>query len=213
MHPHWISYTQHSFVTQLGDGTLPLSVFKHYMLQDYLFLVQFARANALAAYKSRTGPDIFTAARTILTVEHEMQMHITLCASYGISFAELQAAEESAACTAYTRYVLDIGQSQDRLALEVAMASCAIGYKEIGRWLLSRETTVREGNPYWTWIQAYTSVEYVEAVGRMEEWMEVEARGVGVKRVQELVEIFTDVTRLEGRFWGSALALGKGEGE
>jgi thiaminase len=59
----------------MGDGTLPREAFKNYMIQDYLYLVymacqyvaphllthtqiQFARANALASYKSTSLDDI-----------------------------------------------------------------------------------------------------------------------------------------------------------
>jgi hydroxymethylpyrimidine/phosphomethylpyrimidine kinase len=138
-----------------------------------------------------------------------MKLHIGHCVKYGISFEELQRAEESSACTAYTRYVLDIGQSQDQLGLQIAMASCAIGYMEVGKWLMQRETTVKgEGNPYWTWIQAYTSERYVKFVENLKRYLELEARGIGVGRVEELVEIFAKVTKLEERFWGSALNSG-----
>jgi hypothetical protein len=35
----WRGHTEHAFVGGLGDGTLPLSAFKYYLIQDYLFLV------------------------------------------------------------------------------------------------------------------------------------------------------------------------------
>ena len=37
--PVWRGYTHHRFVQGLGDGTLPPETFKHYMIQDYLYLV------------------------------------------------------------------------------------------------------------------------------------------------------------------------------
>jgi thiaminase/transcriptional activator TenA len=50
----WHAYTWHPFVQGLADGTLPQSAFRRYLVQDYLFLVQFARAHALAAYKAES---------------------------------------------------------------------------------------------------------------------------------------------------------------
>ena len=35
----WRGHTEHVFVTGLADGTLPVSAFKYYLIQDYLFLV------------------------------------------------------------------------------------------------------------------------------------------------------------------------------
>ena len=39
-------YTGHAFVRQLAAGTLPERCFRHYLIQDYLFLIHFARAGA-----------------------------------------------------------------------------------------------------------------------------------------------------------------------
>jgi thiaminase len=58
--PLWHQHTHHAFVEQLADGTLPLQSFKHYLIQDYHYLVHFARANALAAYKATNMDDINT---------------------------------------------------------------------------------------------------------------------------------------------------------
>lgn len=56
--PVWQRYINHPFVLALGNGELPLDSFKGYLIQDYLYLVQFARANALASYKSKNMEDI-----------------------------------------------------------------------------------------------------------------------------------------------------------
>ncbi|MDP6346383.1 MAG: thiaminase II, partial [Alphaproteobacteria bacterium] len=48
----WRAYTGHDFIRQLAAGTLAEASFRHYLGQDYLFLIHFARAYALAAYKT-----------------------------------------------------------------------------------------------------------------------------------------------------------------
>lgn len=42
----------------MGSGKLPLESFKNYLIQDYLYLVHFARANALASYKANNMEDV-----------------------------------------------------------------------------------------------------------------------------------------------------------
>lgn len=54
----WHAHVHHDFVKRIGDGTLPIEKFKAYLVQDYLFLVQFARAKALSAYKKKSVEDI-----------------------------------------------------------------------------------------------------------------------------------------------------------
>ena len=52
----WRAYTEHPFTEGLADGSLPEAAFRHYLVQDYLFLIEFARAYALAVYKSPSSP-------------------------------------------------------------------------------------------------------------------------------------------------------------
>ena len=39
----WNKYTKHSFIKGLGDGSLKSSVFKEYLIQDYIFLQRFMK--------------------------------------------------------------------------------------------------------------------------------------------------------------------------
>ena len=73
----------------------------------------------------------------------------------------------STACTAYSRYILDVGQSQDWLALQIALLPCLLGYGMIGRRLKDLQTTdpPKEPNAYLTWINNYVADDYTEAVG------------------------------------------------
>lgn len=61
----WHAYVAHPFVAGLIDGTLPKPCFQRYLVQDYLFLIHFARAFALAAYKSDTLADLADRAGTL----------------------------------------------------------------------------------------------------------------------------------------------------
>ena len=69
-----------------------------------------------------------------------------------------------AACTAYSRYILDVGQSDDWLALQIAMAPCLIGYGAIAKRLYNDASSVRDGNRYWKWIENYAADDYSESV-------------------------------------------------
>ena len=69
----WRAYVDHSFVRGLGDGTLPRNCFRHYLVQDYLFLIQFARAYALAAYKAPDLEALRHKAATLNAILDEMK--------------------------------------------------------------------------------------------------------------------------------------------
>ncbi|EAQ88927.1 hypothetical protein CHGG_05546 [Chaetomium globosum CBS 148.51] len=140
--PIWDKFVNHPFVLAMGDGTLPVESFKGYLVQDYLYL----------------------SAAIVTHIFKEMELHVGYCQGFGISREEMEKTEEKAACTAYTRYVLDIGQSQDWLGLQVAIAPCLLGYGVIAKQLHADKRSKREGNLYWTWIQNYVANDYVTAV-------------------------------------------------
>ena len=61
----WAAYVEHDFVRGLGDGTLSRASFEYYLRQDYLFLIHFARAHALAAFQADTLADLRQSAKTV----------------------------------------------------------------------------------------------------------------------------------------------------
>jgi thiaminase len=60
--------------------------------------------------------------------------------------------------------VLDVGQSEDWVALQIAMAPCLLGYGVIAKQLHADSRSKREGNMYWTWIQNYVAEDYQAAI-------------------------------------------------
>ena len=204
----WPAYTHHAFVEGLGDGSLPRAAFLDYLRQDYLFLIQFARAWALAVTKAGTVEEMRACAATVQALlADEMPLHLGVCAAAGIGPAELEATEERLACIAYTRFVLDAGQRGDILDLLAAVAPCVMGYGEIGA-RLAREA---RSDTYGDWIATYGGTEYqavCAAAGalidgavrrRLGDLPEASPRWPG------LCATFRTATRLEAAFWQMGL--------
>ncbi|KAK2072323.1 hypothetical protein P8C59_006682 [Phyllachora maydis] len=199
--PLWDRYVYHPFVLAMGDGTLPLESFKEYLTQDYIYLTHFARANALAAYKAKNMEDTAAAASIVTHIFNEMSLHISYCQEFGLSKEDMEQTEESEACTAYTRYVLDIGQSQDWMGLQIALAPCLLGYGAVAKHLYSDPRSKREGNTYWTWIENYVAEDYVAAVRTGSGLLEKHAVQQSPARIEELVKVFVHATKMEIAFW------------
>lgn len=203
--PDWDAYTRHDFVEGLRTGTLPRQAFLTYLVQDYVFLIHFARAWALGIVKAQTMDEMQICAQTVDgLINHEMDLHIRTCAAEGISRSELETATEHPANLAYTRYVLDAGFSGDFLDLIAALAPCVMGYGEIGA-RLAREAT---SDTYSDWIETYSGSEYQDvctAVGQLIE--DAIKRRLGpdaaaTPRWSQLQDRFSAATRLEVGFWG-----------
>lgn len=210
----WQAYTEHAFVDQIARGTLPEACFRHYLVQDYLFLKQYTRAYALAVYKSETLADMREAAGAVdALLNTEMKLHVDYCGQWGLSEADMLATPEDPANLTYTRYVLDTGMAGDVLDLLVALAPCSCGYGEIGARLLADPDTVLEGNPYRDWIEMYGGAEFQEGAETARRQLErvAAARGLvgdvaGNPRWSELLGLFETACRLEIGFWDMGLS-------
>ncbi|QIW15293.1 thiaminase II [Pasteurellaceae bacterium RH1A] len=202
--PFWQAYTQHEFVRQLGAGTLPKACFQHYLKQDYLYLFHYSRALALAIYKAENFAQMDYSRRALEVILSEVQLHIAFCKQWGISESELQALPESAACVAYTRYVLDCGANGSLAELYAAIAPCAIGYAHIGKRLAQ---TGVENNPYQAWIDTYASPEFQAGVAELEAFLDQLCQGLSEQQLAKIQTIFNTATRMEAAFWQMGLDL------
>ncbi|MGY9010818.1 MAG: thiaminase II/PqqC family protein, partial [Rhodobacterales bacterium] len=123
--PAWCAYTRHAFVEGLGDGSLPRPAFLSYLVQDYIFLIHFSRAWALAVTKADSVAEMRICAATVSAlINEEIQLHIETCAAAGLSEKMLFEAEEAPENLAYTRYVMDRGHAGDLLDLLATLAPC-----------------------------------------------------------------------------------------
>lgn len=204
----WRDYTRHAFVEGLRDGTLPRAAFLRYLVQDYVFLIHFSRAWALAVTKAETLEEMRACAATVnALIDGEMKLHVETCTAEGISEAELFAAEEAPENLAYTRYVLDAGHSGDFLDLMAALAPCVLGYGEIGARLAQEAGET----PYADWIATYSGEDYQETCREVGALIDAAvARRLGNRpeaspRWDRLCQRFATATRLEVGFWEMGL--------
>lgn len=209
----WTAYTGHAFVRGLAEGSLPEACFRWYLAQDYLFLIHFSRAYALAAFKSETLEDMRQATATLdALINGEMQLHVKYCQGWGLTERDMAALPEAEQNLAYTRFVLERGLAGDLLDLLAALAPCVQGYGEIGRALIGDSATRLEGNPYRDWIEMYGGTEYQEVAAASRVQLDRVARErLGPEpsaspRWPALAGTFRTATRLEVGFWDMGLA-------
>lgn len=204
----WQDYTHHAFVEGLGDGSLPRTAFLHYLIQDYVYLVHYARAWSLAVVKAEMLEEMKICARTVdALVNHEMSLHVATCAAEGIDEATLFAAPEAVENLAYTRFVMDAGVQGDFLDLMAALAPCVMGYGEIGLRLAGSKAP---DTPYAEWIATYADPTYQAVCARVGAMIDAAvARRVGdlpqSPRAAALQDRFTKATKLEVGFWQMGL--------
>ena len=103
----WEAQFRHPFVQGIGAGTLPLAPFAHWVRQDYLYLIEYARLFAIGVARA---PDLESMGRHAdlaqATLKTEMELHRSYAAEFGITPEELEREVKSPTCQAYTDFLI-----------------------------------------------------------------------------------------------------------
>lgn len=207
LQPVWRRNHTHPFVQEMGAGTLDLEKFRFYMIQDYLYLKDYAKLFALGAVKSDDLAVMGKFAGLLdSTLNEEMSLHRTYAARFGISEEELELAKPSPVTLAYTHYMLHTAQNGSLADLTTALLPCMWSYSEIGKEL-SRVPGASEHEYYGEWIKMYSSEEFRGlaqwCIGLLDQLTE----GKPESELARLEEIFLNTTRYEYLFWEMAYRM------
>jgi thiaminase/transcriptional activator TenA len=204
--PIWMAQLNHPFVLAIGDGTVDREQFKHWVRQDYVFLIEYARLFAAGAARA---PDLQTmtafANLTQETLATEMSLHRSYAAEFGISEAELEAEVKSPTTQAYTDFLLRTATLDDFAELVAALLPCMWGFNEIGLALKARGMPA---DPQCrAWVEMYASSEFGVLTSWCRDLLDKLAVGLDEARLSRLEDAFVTSSRYELRFWEMAQSL------
>lgn len=199
--PIWEGYLEHPFVKGIGDGSLSMDRFRFFMLQDYLYLYDYAKVFALGVVKAQT-PELMRHFSSLVfeTLNGEMEIHHKYMARLGITKEDVSAVKPSLTNTSYTHYMLTIGQNEGVLELLVSILACSWSYQQIGA-SLNRIPGASEHPFYGEWIQGYTSVEYVASNQKILDLVNQYGSHCTENEISHLKDIFRNCSRYEAQFW------------
>ena len=197
----------HPFVAGVGAGTLETARFKHYVLQDYVYLIDYSRVLALAAAKAPDLPTMGWFAQLLdETLNREMDLHRRYCAQFGITLAELESTIAAPTTVAYTSYLLRLAHQGSFAELVAGLLPCQWGYWEIGNHL------ARQGEPanaplYCQWIQMYADPEFAALADQIRNLANRLGESAGPIELTAMGQAYLTSLRFEHRFWDMAYNL------
>jgi thiaminase (transcriptional activator TenA) len=161
MEPIFTRILAHPFLAGLTDGSLPRESFRHYVVQDALYLVDYARALALVGAKAPEDEVIsMFASHARGALEVERALHAGLLAELGVAPIPPRA-EPGPTTLAYTSYLLRSCHQGSFLEGLAAVLPCYWIYAEVGARLLARSSP----DPlYARWIGTYGGEEFARIV-------------------------------------------------
>ena len=104
----WSQYHVHPFVLGIRDGTLDREKFLYYIIQDYLYLMDYARTFAIGVAKARSKETANLFAKYIAVMNGELDVHSGYMGKLGVTQEEIETAKQSLDSLSYTSYMLRI---------------------------------------------------------------------------------------------------------
>ncbi|KGK86006.1 thiaminase II [Clostridium sp. HMP27] len=200
----WESYYKHPFVDGIGQGTLDVDKFKFYMIQDYIYLIDYAKIYALGIVKADTE-EVMKGFATMVNgiLNGEMSIHRSYMRRLGITQEEIRDTKASLANISYTNYMLSVSQRGTLADLTVSLLSCMWSYLEIGRQL-SKIPGAVDHEFYGEWIRGYISEDYIKLTNWVIDLVDDLAKDLPKGELEKLEEIFVNTSKYEYMFWDMA---------
>ena len=205
----WEEYNRHPFVLGIQNGTLDKEKFRYYMIQDYLYLEDYAKTFAIGVAKAKSIRIANLFAKYINVMNGELNVHEGYFAKLNITQEEIYSTPRALDNLSYTSYMLRVAYEEGEAEILAAILSCAYSYEFIAKNIVKNNPSSVNDEFYGDWIKGYISESYsAENIVLLEELNSL-TRKYTEYQIQHLVDIFLACSRYELAFWEMAWNLNK----
>jgi thiaminase/transcriptional activator TenA len=192
----------HPFLLGLTDGTLPDAAFRHYVLQDAHYLIDYARALAVIAGRAPDADSLVQFAQDAVgAILAERGLHAGFIGDFGLTTAEAAAVPVLPTTRAYTSYVLSVVHQGSFADAVAAVLPCYWIYARVGAQLLQASSP----NPlYARWIEAYGGPEFQAVVANVLALVDRLGPELTAADRDRFTEHVVTTSRYEWMFWDAA---------
>ena len=190
----------HPTVRGIAAGDLDETQFRSWLVQDYLFLLDYVRLFALAAARA---PDTDSLGRLVdlahSTFHQELSLHRAYAAEFGLSEADLDRAEKTPVCAAYTDFLLRTAATADFVEVLAALLPCMWGYSKLGRAIAAGGLPAEPR--YRRWVQTYADPGFAALAAWCAALLDRAADGLPAASVAACERAFATSLGHELAFW------------
>ncbi|HEY2922088.1 MAG TPA: thiaminase II [Candidatus Binatia bacterium] len=202
----WRAIDVHPFLRELHSGTLPMNRFTYFILQDYVYLLDFAQVLCQGGAKSPNLETLELFCRHALgAVEVERSFHAGFGKSLGLSQRQLDAVPKGPITQAYIGHLQSVARSGSLGELVAAVLPCYWIYGEVGRRLYRNRP--RKPKIYRQWIETYASEEFWRPVREQIQLMDRLGVAASSDDKKLMTAHFILSSRYEFMFWDQAYRL------
>jgi thiaminase (transcriptional activator TenA) len=190
---------RHPFILGLTEGTLDEEAFRFYVIQDALYLKDYARGLALLGARAPQDQWLMMFAehaRDVIVVERAL--HESFFKDWKMSDEDVYSTPMAPTNLLYTSYLLKTAYERPFPETLGCFLPCYWVYWEVGKELEKR------GSPkelFRRWIQTYSSGQYASIVRQVLGVMDQVARGLKEDDLRLIRNHFRMTSKLEYLFW------------
>lgn len=206
----WAGYHTHPFVQGIADGSLDTEKFRFYLVQDYLYLFDYARVFAMGVVKAREPETMRAFARSVHNIlDGEMDIHKGYMQRLGVTPEEIARAKPALANLSYTSYMRAVAFEEGTAEIVVAILSCALSYEAIAKQIVATHPHAAAHEFYGEWVRGYTAEDYAESNRALVQLTEQLTAHYTEQQLDRLCDIFVACSRYEAMFWDMAWTMGQ----
>lgn len=201
----WDEYLNHPFIKEMGEGKLDREKFKRYLIQDFIYLKEYAKVYGIGLVKSETIEDMKFFKESINGIlEDENATHITYLKNFGEEIEELENYKVCIENDNYTNFMKSIALTGDLLDLIIAVLPCAWSYYYIAKEMMNTYEGNLKENFYASWINSYASDNYAQCAQKNIDFANKICGDLDENKKEKLREIFMKASIYEMKFWDMA---------
>lgn len=200
----WKKYNEHPFVLGIQDGTLDKEKFRYYIVQDYLYLEDYAKTFAVGVAKAKNLKIANLFAKYINVMNGELDIHNGYLAKLGVTQEEIESTPRALDNLSYTSYMLRVAYEEGQAEIFAAILACAYSYEVIAKNIVKNNPSSVDDEFYGDWVKGYISDDYAAENAVLLEVMDSLTEEYTEQQIQHLTDIFVACSRYELAFWEMA---------
>lgn len=195
----------HPFLNGLTDGTLPEECFAQYVLQDGIYLSEYARALSLVGVRSGEAEALkMFDEHSAGAIAVERSLHEGFLKELGVSEREAAAVSPAPTTLAYTSYLLKTASLGSYPEALCAVLPCYWIYREVGVALAGQSSPDPR---YARWISTYADPEFGKLVDAVLDLTDAVGERLSEDDKKRARVSFETAARYEWMFWNAGWTL------
>lgn len=197
----WAAYNEHPFVLGIQNGTLERDKFRYYIMQDFLYLKDYAKTYAIGVAKAKSIETANLFAKYIGVMNGELDVHKGYMGRLAVTQEEIDAMKPSLDNLSYTSYMIRVAYDEGEAEILAAVLSCAYSYEVIAKKIVANRPASVEDPFFGDWIGGYASDEYAAGNVILIDTLNRLTAHYTEEQLRHLEDIFVACSRYEAAFW------------